>query len=149
MKVRKVSVSTQIFIMITCLVMGACGIIGVTLYNRTGSLLITQMKDNAAHVAEVAASSIDIDSFEKIHAGDEGTEAYNKILNQLTIFFEHSGVEYIYSLRMKDNTTPVFVVDSDPEEPGQIDEEYELSDSMVAAFEGATGTDEKSHTDKW
>lgn len=47
MKVRKFSVSTQIFIMITCLVMGACGIIGVTLYNRTGSLLITQMKDNA------------------------------------------------------------------------------------------------------
>lgn len=149
MKVRKVSVSTQIFFMVTGLLVVACGIIGTTLYNRTGSLLITQMKDNAAHVAEVAASSIDVDAFEKIHGGDEGTEAYNKILNQLTIFLDHSGVEYIYSLRMKDNATPVFVVDSDPEEPGQIEEEYELSDSMEEAFKGTTGADKQSHTDKW
>ena len=50
---------------------------------------------------------------------------------------------------MQDNIIPVFVVDSDPEEPDQIDEEYELSDSMEEAFKGVTGADKKSHTDKW
>lgn len=57
MKVRKIGVSTQIFIMITCLVMGTCGIIGVTLYNQTVNLLIAQSMDSLSFISEENAQS--------------------------------------------------------------------------------------------
>ena len=150
MKVRKLRVSTQIFIMVSILLVIADLALGGFLYQRTKSLLIYQIKENTKNIARTAAAMVDGKVFSELKAGDEGTEGYQEIMDVLSIFRDNSGVEYVYSSRRNGDGTVVFVVDSDPENPTAIDEAFgDEGDAFAKAMSGEPAANEKPYVDEW
>ena len=149
MKVRRVSISTQLFIIMTLLVIIANVVLGVFLYKRASSIMMSQIRENAANLAACAAASVDGSVLDLIEEGDEETEAYQAVLEDLILFRDNAGIEYIYTVRPDDDMVAVFVVDSDPDEPALVGDEFEWSDSTIAAFNGEVLADDVPYTDEW
>ncbi|MBR0163149.1 MAG: hypothetical protein IJQ12_00580 [Lachnospiraceae bacterium] len=149
MKVRRISVATQLFLIMTALVIVANVVLGMILYRRASGIMMSQIRENAANLAACAAASIDGALLDSIEEGDEESEAFQAVLEDLILFRDNAGIEYIYTLRPDSDLVAVFVVDSDPDEPAGIGEEFEWSDSTLAAFEGEVLADEVPYTDEW
>ncbi len=150
MKVRKVKVSLKIIISVIVLLILSDTVVGVLLYDRAKNLMETQIKENAMNIDRCVAASVDGSLFKQIQAGDENSDAFRQIHDVLTIYLENSGVEYCYTIRKNDAGTAVFVVDSDPEEPGLIDDEFEGSQEEIAqAYAGETAVSKEPYTDEW
>jgi len=82
--------------------------------------------------------------------GDEGTEAYAQIIDELALFRDNSELEYIYTLREVGEDEFIFVVDSDPEEPAAIGDECEFTEALGAACaDRVTLADDEPFSDEW
>lgn len=149
MKVRRIAVSTQLFLIMTALVIISNVVLGIFLYRRASSIMMSQIRENAANLASCAAAAVDGEALASIREGDEESEAFQSVLESLILFRDNAGIEYIYTLRPDDDLVAVFVVDSDPDEPAGIGEEFDWSDSTVAAFNGEVLADEVPYTDEW
>lgn len=112
--------------------------------------LVTQIKENVAQTAQIAAEQVDGDLYETIQPGEEDKEAYQQIYRQLSTFLKGDSVEYIYTMRENENDDLSFVVDTDPEEGAAIGEIYdEVVDEMYEALTGRVVTDKDITTDEW
>ena len=150
MKVRKISIFTRLFLWLALLLLLGNGILGVLTYNSSKTSLFGQIQSNAMNIAQCAAANISADVFKEIEAGEEGTEAYHIIVDELALFRDNAEIEYIYTLRKTDQDKFVFVVDSDTEEPADIGEQCERTEALAAAFhEQVTKADDKPTTDEW
>ncbi len=150
MKVRKTGIATRIFVAVITLLVLSDGIIGFLAYNRAKNLLESQIKENAMNIDKCVAASVDGSVIAGIKEGDEGSDAYNEVLDKLTLYLDNSGVEYVYTIRLNDAGVPVFVVDSDPEEPGGIGEDFgDDSEEVMSAFAGQTTVNREPYTDEW
>ncbi|MBO5387387.1 MAG: HAMP domain-containing protein, partial [Lachnospiraceae bacterium] len=150
MKVRKISIFNQLFIWLAVLLLLGNGILGVVAYRHSEDTLFEQIQGNVVNIASSSAAHVDGDLLAGIEVGDEGTDEYNQIIDQLALFRDNAELEYIYTLRQLDDGMVVFVVDSDPEEPAAIGDECEMTDGLEKAFaEGETFADEEPFTDEW
>lgn len=120
---------------------------GISIYYMRNYLLNVS-RSHTMSVAETAAAIIDADRISGIWAGDEGTEAYAEVLEQLQNFLVDEDIEYIYTMRQVEGTVQ-FVVDADTEEGAAIGEEYETYDKIESAFAGEAALDEEVTTDEW
>ena len=149
MKVRKIGIFTQLFIWLAILLLFGNGILGLIVYNRSENVLFQQIQTNAKNIAQGAAANLDGSILRTIQVGDEATEAYAQIINELAKFRDNMELEYIYTLR-EENNSIVFVVDSDLEEPANIGDDCETTDALNTAFsEGITTADDQAFTDEW
>lgn len=150
MKVRRISVATQFFLIMSAMVLIANIVLGVILYRRSAEIMMTQIRENAANLAACAAGFVDGEMLEQVLSPEDiGSDAYNDVLDSLTIFFNNSTVEFVYTLRSDGADGAVFVVDADPEEPAGIGEEAEATEVTLAAFQGVAGADTEPYTDEW
>ncbi len=152
MKVRRLGIATKIFIMVAVLIVLADVALGGFMFYRTKNLLVTQIKENTKNIARTAAATVDAEAFENLKEGDEGTEAYKKIVEALAVFRDNSGVEYVYSSRRNDQGKAVYVVDSDPEEPAAIGQEFgdDEGDAFPAAMDkGEAAANAEPYKDEW
>lgn len=149
MKVRKISIAASLMIVISFICIVSCVGVGTLIYFRDSANLMDIAKSNARDLAECAAAEIDGNMFAGIGEGDEETEEYKIIYDSLSVYRDHSSVEYIYTMKMLEDTL-VFVIDTDTEEPADIYEEYEMLDEIAEAFETGTVTsDSEVSTDEW
>jgi len=150
MKVRKISMFTQLFILLAILLLIGNGVLGVIAYRHSEDTLFEQIQDNVENLASSAAVHIDGAMLQSIDVGEEGSDDYNQIVEQLALFRDNAELEYIYTLRELEDGTVVFVVDSDTEEPAAIGDECEMTDGLKKAFsEGKTFADNEPFTDEW
>ncbi len=150
MKVRRISIFSQLFIWLAVLLLVGNGILGVMAYNHSKDSLFEQIQGNVENLAVSSAAHIDGELLQQIEIGEEGSEEYNVVLDQLAVFRDNAELEYIYTLRRLDDGTVVFVVDSDTEEPAAIGDECELTDALDRTFEeGVTLADDEPFTDEW
>ena len=150
MKTRKMGMFTQLFLWLAILLLLGNSLLGVFAYNRSKTALFRQIQSNAKNIAQCAARNVSGDLLRTLEEGDEGTEAYNIILEELALFRDNAEIEYIYTLRQIGEEQFIFVVDSDPEEPADIGEECESTDGLSTAFtESVTAADEETFTDEW
>ena len=149
MKVRRISITTQLFIIMTAMVVSANVILGFLLYKRASDIMMAQIRENAANLAACAAAWIDGAMIDTLEVGDEDTEAYRNILDSLIMFRDNAGIEFIYTVRPDGAGGAEFVVDSDPDEPAMIGDEFEWSESTLAAFKGEVLADDVPYTDEW
>lgn len=150
MKTRKLSMFTQLFLWLAILLLLGNSLLGFFAYGRSETALFRQIQSNAKNIAQCAAMNVSGDLLRTIEEGQEGTDAYEVILEELALFRDNAEIEYIYTLRQLGEEQFVFVVDSDPEEPADIGEECESTDGLCAAFgEQMTAADEESFTDEW
>jgi len=150
MKTRKTGMFTQLFLWLAILLLLGNAALGGLAYSRSQTSLIQQIQGNAKNIAQCAARNVSGDLLRTINAGDEETEAYETVLEELVLFRDNAEIEYIYTLRKTGEEQFVFVVDSDPEEPADIGEECETTDGLSAAFnQQITAADEEPFTDEW
>ena len=121
-------------------------LLGVVIYVNVSSMMINQSKNNAMGLAVIAANEIDGDSFETIQS--ERDDAYFDVLEKITKYTDYSMLQYIYTMRYK-NEKLTFVVDADPKNPAACGEEYELLPEMEPALHGQACCDSKLIKDKW
>lgn len=150
MKVRKISIFNQLFILLALLLLIGNGALGISVYNRIEAALFKQIQSNVINIAQCAAANVSGDLLKDIEAGDEGTEAYLQIVDELALFRDNSELEYIYTLRKVGTEQFVFIVDSDPEEPAAIGDECEFTEAMGAACDNkVTLADDEPFSDEW
>ncbi|MBQ7832447.1 MAG: methyl-accepting chemotaxis protein [Lachnospiraceae bacterium] len=150
MKVRKISIFNQLFIWLAILLLAGNAVLGIAAYKRSESALFGQIQTNVMNIAQCAAMNVSGDLLKDIQVGDEGNDAYNTIIEELSLFRDNAEIEYIYTLRQVGEEQYIFVVDSDPEEPAAIGDECEATDGLTTAFtEAITAADDEPFTDEW
>lgn len=149
MKVRKMAIVSRILIVICSSLFIGMTALGIILYTRTEKLLLQETRKGAMNLASCAAASVDGEIFAKINEDSGQTEEFKQVYESLSLFLENSSLQYVYSFRKNSDTMAEFVVDTDPEDPTDIGETYEMLDAMALAFEGETSADEEVTTDEW
>ena len=96
MKVRKLGISVKIFMAVLVLLAVSDLVMGIVLYHSAKSALMTQINENAMNVVRCVAASVDGRKLDSIRDGVVYGEAYEDVLDTLTLFLENSGVEYVY-----------------------------------------------------
>ncbi len=150
MKVRRIGIFTQLFMWLAVLLLAGNVLLGYFAYTRSESALFTQIQSNVMNVARCAAMNVNGEVLKQISEGEEGSENYNLIVEQLALFRDNADIEYIYTLRQVGTEQFIFVVDADTEEPAAIGEECEATDALCATFnEKTTAADDEPFTDEW
>ena len=90
MKVRRVSISVQLFLVMSVLLLAANLFLGIFLYRRTVSLMQAQIRNNAIDVAKCAAADVDPEDLAAIEVGGEASEPYQNVLKRLRVYLDNS-----------------------------------------------------------
>ncbi len=149
MKVRKVSISTKLLLLITGVSILCTVALGGIIYSKLKVTFIERFKLNALELASCAASTIDGDKLEKIEVGSENTPEYAEIYNELSIYRDNSSIKYIYTMKGLDDGSIVFLIDTDEEAPADIYEEYESLDEIWVALGGEDSAADEFTVDEW
>lgn len=149
MKNRGIGIATKVFIMVIVFLVISDGVLGISIYNFMKNTVENQLKDNAKNLASCAAESLDGKEFEQLKIEGEGSEAYQHIYNTLSVFFEKGGVEYVYTIRLREDGTVEYVIDPDPEEPSEMGEDFEGEPAMEQAFSGTSAVSDQITKDEW
>ncbi len=150
MKTRKIGIFNQLFILLAVLLLFGNAVLGFFSYSRSESALFEQIQANAKNVAQCAAMNVSGDILQEIVCGDEDTEGYSTVIEELALFRDNAEIEYIYTLRQVGEKKFEFVVDSDTEEPAAIGDECDATDALCNAFsEQITTADDEPFTDEW
>ncbi|MBE5882714.1 MAG: methyl-accepting chemotaxis protein [Lachnospiraceae bacterium] len=150
MKVRKIGMFNQLFLLLAVLLLAGNAVLGVFIYSKANDALFDQIQANAKNIAQCAAANVEGDVLDMIEVGQEESEAYATVIEELALFRDSTDLEYIYALRHVGDGKFIFVVDADPEEPAAIGDECEATDAMIVAVEEKiTTADEEPFTDEW
>ena len=148
MKVRKISISVKLIVILVVLLLISDAVLGWLIYNKSYSMLDEQIKTNGQNMARSMAAAIDADALSKIEVGGEESEDYQNVKDTLTIFLEEGGAEYAYTIAKTDSGY-IYMADSDPEEPAAVGDEFDDSGEHIdRAYAGETTTGEP-YTDDW
>ena len=139
----------SVFITALLVLFAATLVFGILLHLRISSMMMEQIRSNALDVAGIAADLVDSETFDRIRPGDEETEAYRSVLMTLRRVLDSSDVEYLYTIRRDATREVVFVVDSDPEDPGKVGEAYSGSAAAMTALDGTAAAEDAPYTDRW
>lgn len=122
---------------------------GVT-YGIVTQYLDDATKSNVKAMAEMAALETDGDLFETLKSGDESTQIYKAMQEEMFKFFKNENVAYVYSLKPLNQNEVQFIVAADPAgDPCQIGDPYEIQPEMTVAFTGQTTITEEAIKDEW
>ncbi len=147
MKTKKLSIAAWIFLFILGSATIVAAIVGSVAYINMGNFLQKKCKDDVMEIAVIAAENVDGEIFAKAMEGDEASLLAVK--DSLSFFLVGNSVTYVYTLMPKDSNWFQFVVDTDPEDPGEYAENYEAQDAMFQAMQGGSSVTEDPFTDEW
>lgn len=147
MKTQKISIASQLFLFILGAAVIVALIVGSVAYTNMRRFLEKKTKDDVKEIAVIAAENVDGEVFARAMEGDE--EALLSVKDSLSFFLVGDSVTYVYTLMPKDAQYFQFVVDTDPEDPGEYAEDYEAQDAMFPAMEGSPSVTDEPFTDEW
>lgn len=149
-KTKRMSIASKVALngiivgVVICLVL-----IGMT-YNIVSQYLEDAMKGNVIAMAEMAASETDGDLFETLAPGDEITEVYQEMQEEMFKFFKDKDVTYVYSLKPLNEQEMQFIVAADPAgAPCQIGDPYDIQEEMKEALSGQVAITDEPVQDEW
>lgn len=147
MKTRKISIAAKLFLFILGSAIIAVWIVGGVSYSTMGNFLRQKSMDDVVEIAVIAAENVDGETFAKAIEGDE--DALLAVKDSLSFFLVGDSVTYVYTLMPKDTENFQFVVDTDPEDPGEYAEDYEAQDAMFEAMDKKPSVTKEAFTDEW
>lgn len=148
-KTRKLSIRTKLLIIMGLIMIAVVVLLGFTISKTTKAHLIDLAGQQAHSSAAMALEAIDADAHSALKVGDESSEAYNNMCDELIEIQKACGVKYIFTLTT-DGTTINYVLDTDQSSgKASIGDEYEKTyDELADVFEGETYIqDYIDHTD--
>ena len=149
MKNRKIGIATKVFVIVMILLIVSDVVLGVSIYSYMRNTMEKELKDNAQNLANCVAQSIEGEKFDALLEKDETSAEFQEIYDTLTVFLENGGVEYVYSIRQREDGSPEYVVDSYPEEPTEIGEDFDSEPALETAFGGTPTVADEITKDEW
>lgn len=146
---RKRSMETILVVFIVALVIVTGGILSGTVYSKSSQMIKKQVQNNVLNLSQSAAACIDGKLFASIPEEGMDSTQYKEVWELLSNFRDNSDIQYIYTFRLKDKNIPVFVVDTDEEEPSENGAEYEMLEVMKQAFAGEAVAENEESKDEW
>jgi len=147
MKTQKISIASQLFLFILGAAVVVALIVGGVAYSNMSRFLEQKTKDDVKEIAVIAAENVDGEVFSRAMAGD--AEALLTVKDSLSFFLVGDSVTYVYTLMPKDAENFQFVVDTDPEDPGEYAEDYAAETEMFEAMKGNASVTPNPITDEW
>ena len=145
----KVKRSKRFFIFALVLILLSNIAMGIALVMMTKRALREQIEQRMLDVANTAAYQLDGDALEKLTADDKDTAPYQDALAILRSFQNSIDLDYIYAIRAESDGTFSFMIDPDPDTPGEFGSRIEKTDALQRASEGTADVDRESYTDQW
>lgn len=147
MKTKKLSIAAQLFLFILGAAVIVAVIVGSIAYVNMSNFLQKKCKDDVMEIAVIAAENVDGAIFAEAVEGDEA--ALSTVKDSLSFFLAGNSVTYVYTLMPKDADWFQFVVDTDPDDPGEYAEDYEAQEAMFQAMQGSSSVTADPFTDEW
>lgn len=148
MKTRKLGITKQMCLMISVLILLGDLVMGTILGNRVQAMLLEHIQNNALNIANCAAAGINPDEMKDIYELGEKSEYWDSVYQELSVYLENGGVEYVYVAGMIENQFS-FILDTDPEEPGLYGEYVEPDSDNEAALQGVASVNDEPFGDEW
>lgn len=148
MKTRKLGITKQLCLMISVLILLGDVVLGVALSNRVQSMLLEHIQTNALNIANCAAAGINPEEMKDIYKLGEDSEYWDSVYQELSVYLENGGVEYVYVAGMLENQFS-FIMDTDPEEPGMYGDSVEPDSDNEAALQGVASVNDEPFGDEW
>ena len=117
--------------------------------NRSHDIMEELLKKEMIDVARSAAATVDGDYLMNIHEGDKDSEEYKNCYNTLSVFLNQTQAKYVYVVRRHVTGRYGFVLDTDPEDPGEYGEPVEGTEAMEDAVHGTPSVDDRAYEDRW
>lgn len=149
MKVRRISISLQIFLINVIVLVAASAILGTVSIKQSSSAMETLIKQRMLDIANLASNHMDGDLLEALEDGDQETEEFESALQVLSVYRDNTDLEYIYCMEKTGPESFVFTVDADPEDPADWGDEVEVTDALIEAGNGHAGVDDQPYSDEW
>lgn len=148
MKVRRIKITTLLFVLVSIVVLIGNITLGVITYNKSKSMVFKEVKNNAINIASCGSGAVDGEAFAKITEESIEDDDYNKVYDALALFRDNAEIEYIYSFKVEEGS-PYYIVDVDEEEPADYGEELDMSDGIEGAMHGEATADSEPMVDEW
>ncbi len=148
MKVRRISLTLQILLINVVILVVATAVLGTISVKQSASAMDHLIKQRMMDIANTAAAEIDGDVLDALEDGDQETEEYASVLDDLAVYRDNTDLEYIYCME-KSGSGFIFTVDADPEEPADWGDEVEVTDALVVAGNGIGAVDDEPYSDEW
>ena len=116
MKVRRISLTLQILLINVVVLVVATAVLGTISVKQSASAMDHLIKQRMMDIANTAAAEIDGDVLYALEDGDQETEEYALVLEDLAAYRDNTDLEYIYCME-KSGHGFIFTVDADPEDP--------------------------------
>ncbi len=145
----KMSEATSALIILTAFLVVANVLLGVILVKQSNGALKKQIDERLLDMTNTAADMIDGDAHELITKRDESNEGYVKIYNTLKSFQDNVELEFIYTVRMMEDGTYIFVVDPAQEDCSEYGELVHVTEALEEAFEGIPSVDQVPYEDSY
>ena len=124
-------------------------ILGVLLGLQSSTAMKEQLKSQMLDIAKTSAAMVDGDDLREIRAGDKGTPKYEKIMSILNYFRDYTELQYIYCVKKTENGPFVFVLDTDPDDPGEYGQTVIYTEALNIANKGTPSVDDQAYEDQW
>ena len=96
MKTRKIGITKQMCILISVLILLGDIVLGAVLTNKVQSMLLGNIQQNARNISNCAASDVNPEQVKDIWEKGEQSEYWDSVHQELTVYLENGGVEYVY-----------------------------------------------------
>lgn len=148
-KETKLKRSKRFFIIALVLILLSNIGMGITLVVMSKNALREQVEQRMLDVANTAAAQLDGDALGSITADDKNSDNYNKALGILRSFQSSINLDYIYAIRKDGDSTFSFLIDPDPDSPGEFGLKIQTTDALVTASKGTAAVDKQPYEDQW
>ena len=123
-------------------------LLSVVLLRRNRRTTEALIDDRMLDIVRVAADSVDGDVLKSLRAEDEGNILYQRIYNQLRLFYDNIELEYIYAIHMEPDGSFTFSVDPS-DDPGKFGAPVVATEALRIAATGEPAVDDTPYTDDW
>ena len=148
MKTRKLGLTVQMCVFISVIVLIGDIVMGAILSNKVQDMLLTNIRENALNISRCAAGSIDSEEVYDVYQSGMDSEAFESVHKALSVFLEEGGVEYVYLAGDLDGQFG-FILDTDPEEPGEYGDAIDVDDDNLKAMAGTPSVNAEAFEDEW
>lgn len=148
MKVRKVSIPVKFMIGVVLCFLVSDLALGIVIYNKSYKVLLDQIRNKGESVASCVAAKIDGSVIASVQPGEEETEDYLRVSEDLTAYLNGAGVEYLYTIRSSANGGMEYAIDAQIEDYSAIGDVFE-DEEAAPALSGSVVSNSKPYTDEW
>ena len=149
MKVRKVSLTTQILIFNIAVLLATTVILGAAMTVNMKSVMMHQIRPRMLDLANTAAAGVNGDFVETVSEVYIGTARYNEVMDVMGVFRDNTDLEYIYCMRQTGPDSFEYTIDADTENPADFGDPVEVTDALLMAGSGTADVDDEPYEDDW